>query len=355
MFLARAGIVGVNRTIVMSKLDIDKKETLFDQLVKVVKETLGGPGQKKGASDAGIVCEENVMWVGNKKYKLMKKKKNFKNRKDADGNFLKCFDCESEYHFAKDPDCKKLKTKDQKKKAKKKRKSSSSSSSGNSTDDSVNMVQELMITADEVSNFTWEARGAAALDSCCTSSVTGSAWLEMFKEDLDEEMMMKIKGPYKSDKMFGFGNNGQLPSLGRYKIPVVMAGWMTEIWVDLIDSDIPLLLSRKAMEKAKMKIDFSDRTVTAFGKTVPMQSTKSGHPILPIQPPSKDNLQQIFTVIKFDSASRTEQKQGMRRIHRQFGHIPKAAFLSFLKSTRVNWHPEMEKDLEEIMENSQAV
>ena len=98
-----------------------------------------------------------------------------------------------------------------------------------------------MITADEVSNFTWEARGAAALDSCCTSSVTGSAWLEMFKEDLDEEMMMKIKGPYKSDKMFGFGNNGQLPSLGRYKIPVVMAGWMTEIWVDLIDSDIPLL------------------------------------------------------------------------------------------------------------------
>ena len=99
--------------------------------------------------------------------------------------------------------------------------------------------------------------------------------------------------------------------------------------MDLIDSDIPLLLSRKAMEKAKMKIDFSDRTVTAFGKTVPMQSAKSGHSILPIQPPSKDNLQQKFAVIKFDSASRTEQKQGMRRIHRQFGHIPKAAFLSW--------------------------
>jgi hypothetical protein len=54
MFLARAGIVGVNRTIVMSKLDIDKQETLFDQLGKIVKETLGGPGQKAGASEAGI-------------------------------------------------------------------------------------------------------------------------------------------------------------------------------------------------------------------------------------------------------------------------------------------------------------
>ena len=197
------------------------------------------------------------------------------------------------------------------------------------------MIQEIMITADEVSNFTWEARGAAALDSCCTSSVTGKAWLDMYREDLDGEMAKKIKGPFKSAKMFGFGNNGQLPSLGKYYIPVVMAGWSTKLSVDLIDSDIPLLLSRKAMEKAKIKIDFSERTVTAFGKTVPMQSTKSGHPILPIQPPTKDSLEQIFAVIKFDSASRAEQKQGLRRIHRQFGHIPKAAFLSFLKSTRV--------------------
>ena len=350
MFLARAGIVGVNRTIVMSKLDIDKKETLFDQLGKVVKETLGGPGQKAGTSEAVIKCEENVLWVGDKKFKLVKKRrKKVKNKKDNDGKTMKCFDCESEYHFAKDPDCKKVKGGGgkEKKEAKKKRRSSSSSSS----EESVNMIQEIMVTADEVSNFTWEARGAAALDSCCTSSVTGKAWLDMFKEDLDEDIKKQIKGPYRSDKVFGFGNNGQLESLGKYYIPVVMAGWKTNISVDLIDSDIPLLLSRKAMEKAKMKIDFAERTVTAFGRTVPMQSTQSGHPILPIQPQTRDSLEQIFAVIKFDSASRSEQRKGMRRIHRQFGHIPKSAFLSFLRSTRVKWHPEMEQDLEEIMEN----
>ena len=169
------------------------------------------------------------------------------------------------------------------------------------------MIQEIMITADEVSSFTWEARGAAALDSCCTSSVTGKAWLDMYMEDLDDDVRKEIKGPFRSDTVFGFGKNGRLESLGKYRIPVVMAGWKTSISVDLIDSDIPLLLSRRAMEKAKMKIDFSERTVTAFGKTVAMQSTQSGHPILPIQPQTKDSLEQIFAVIKFDSASRAEE------------------------------------------------
>ena len=63
MLIARAGIVGVNRTIVMLKLDFDKPGTLFYQMCKVVKETQGGPGQKRGASEVGTSCEENVMWV----------------------------------------------------------------------------------------------------------------------------------------------------------------------------------------------------------------------------------------------------------------------------------------------------
>ena len=246
MFLTRVGIVGVNRTIVMSKLDIEKKETLFDQLGKIVKETLGGPGQNTGTSEAGIKLDENVLWVGDKKFKRVDRIENVKNRKDRDGKTMKCFDCDSEYHFVGDPDCKKVKSGGgkEKKKAKKKRKSSSSSSSSG---ESVNMIQEIMITADEVSSFTWEARGAAALDSCCTSSVTGKAWLDMYREDLDEDVRKEIKGPFRSDTVFGFGNNGRLESLGKYRIPVVMAGWKTSISVDLIDSDIPLLLSRRAM------------------------------------------------------------------------------------------------------------
>ena len=76
-------------------------------------------GQKIGASEVGIRCEENVMWVGDKKYKLVKKrKKKVKNRKDADGKTLKCFDCDSEFHFARDPDCKKVKSGDGKERKK---------------------------------------------------------------------------------------------------------------------------------------------------------------------------------------------------------------------------------------------
>ena len=57
--------------------------------------------------------------------------------------------------------------------------------------------QEYLLAKGEVRAFTWEARrGAAALNSCCTASVCGQKWMNMFLEELEEENMDKVEGPF---------------------------------------------------------------------------------------------------------------------------------------------------------------
>ena len=65
-------------------------------------------------------------------------------------------------------------------------------------------------------------------------------------------------------KVFKFGNNGKLSSRGKYFLPPNLAGKSIILGVYVIDSDVPLLLSKKAMKKAGMKIDLKDDTVTVL-------------------------------------------------------------------------------------------
>ena len=184
-------------------------------------------------------------------------KKKVKNKKGADGKVLTCFTCKSEYHFS--PDCPKAKAEGEKPKRGEKRKikkqDSSSEESGSNEDMLLVEEQEYLLAAGEVRAFTWEARGTAALDSCCTASVCGQEWMNMFLEELEEKNMDKVEGPFDSQKSFGFGNNAKLKSERYYIIPVEMAGRMKRMKVEVIKSDIPLLMSRKAKEKAGIILD----------------------------------------------------------------------------------------------------
>ena len=109
-----------------------------------------------------------------------------------------------------------------------------------------------------------------------------------------------MEGPQPSDKVFSFGNNRQLKSLGRYKIPGKIHGRDIAVMLDVKASDIPLLLSKSAMKTAGIKIDFGRDEIEAFDMRVPLSSTESGHLILRLQQlPEEDKrtgktIQEIF-------------------------------------------------------------
>ena len=120
--------------------------------------------------------------------------------------------------------------------------------------------------------------------------------------------------------------------------------------VEVISSDIPLLMSIKTMEKAGIILDFKDKKITVFGKTIPMLQTCSGHSVIRVQPICNESLEEALMAVNFETGTRKEQKKGMTKLHRQFGHMPADRFVGFLKSTDVKWHPEIEPDLRDIME-----
>ena len=98
----------------------------------------------------------------------------------------------------------------------------------------------MLFTEDarELSEFTREALNCAALDTCCSSSVAGKVWLDFYLESLDEDRRGEVRGPYPSNKVFKFGNNGRLPSMGSYKIPVTLAKKEVTLELDVVESVI---------------------------------------------------------------------------------------------------------------------
>ena len=86
----------------------------------------------------------------------------------------------------------------------------------------------------------------------------------------------------KGQRVFKFGGGTCLQSKGEYSLPVVIAGKEATINTDVVESDIPLLLSRTAMKKAAVKMDLENDTATIMGKEVALNLTTSGHYCIPI-------------------------------------------------------------------------
>ena len=98
---------------------------------------------------------------------------------------------------------------------------------------------------------------------------------------------------------YKFGNGNKLKLL--YTVPLLHATAVTEVSIITdVDSDLPLLLSKDAMERARMCLNFKNDSVTIFGRKVPMKCMSSGHYHIPILRPLLDSgkFNQIFFINK---------------------------------------------------------
>ena len=89
-------------------------------------------------------------------------------------------------------------------------------------------------------------------------------------------------------KTYKFGDGNTLKSIHSVVLLCIITGMKISISIDVVDSDIPLLLSKNAMKRAKTRINFENDTVTMLGRKVPMQCTSSGHHHILISRPLPD-------------------------------------------------------------------
>ena len=123
-------------------------------------------------------------------------------------------------------------------------------------------------------------------------------------------------------RTFKFGNGNKLNSLYKVILPCVIADTEVSIITDVVNSDIPLLLSKDAMKRAGTCLNFEDDTVTMLKKKIPLSCTSSGHYYVPITKPlpDKHKFKHILFIKEISSKNTAEKKLKLQKLHRQFSH-----------------------------------
>ena len=71
-------------------------------------------------------------------------------------------------------------------------------------------LSENFLSENRLSRFRDEAKYCAALDTCCSQTVSGKQWFNAYKAKIPNELQKYVKGPFESHQYFRFGDNKML-------------------------------------------------------------------------------------------------------------------------------------------------
>ena len=213
------------------------------------------------------------------------------------------------------------------------------------------------IKGPELSRFTNEALNCAALDTCCSQTVAGYQWLQYYLRSLPKDLREAAIGPQETDKQFRFGNNQLLTSKEKWELPVFLGDRQTFITVYIIPSDIPMLMSKSDLQANDAILYMKEDKAKINGKMVDLSTTTAGHYIVNLLEDkemhdifiTEDMFDEIFAVVDLKSADEATQLKTLRKLHAQFGHRPKQAFIDLLKHANA-WMPSFSKMLDKIID-----
>ena len=194
--------------------------------------------------------------------------------------------------------------------------------------------------------LTREARNSAVLDSGCTSTVAGKLWIDCYLQSLSNDKLSRVVRE-KSNKIFKFGNGETKQFIETITIPCVLAGKYIFIKTDVVDSDIPLLLSKDAMKQVQIKLDLISDTAEVFGTTIMLNSTTSGHYYcLPFKETIIDIDECYFNIDNND----VNKYKVLKKIHSQFAHPTKVKLKKLMEDANI-WGDEYNTIADQIYES----
>ena len=130
-----------------------------------------------------------------------------------------------------------------------------------------------------------------------------------------------------------FGEGEAQKSHGSVVIPMSIAGQNLFLTTEVVDTEIPCLLSHQAMEDVGMIIDMRKRSVAFKGENVPLLKTKTGHAAIEFnnfQMRDKDEFYAMVTLPEKDKVSYNYQQ--LKKIHDNLGHPSKPVMEKMLDS-----------------------
>ena len=233
---------------------------------------------------------------------------------DRQGRRTKCAICSSVFHWVKDCPHKDVKYVEE------------------DQEDECNLV---MFT-NETQIFMTEAFGTAILDTVCTRTVYGAKWLFDYVETLNEEEKDNIV-EQRSERIFRFGDGSKVKALKNVVIPAVIGDKQCTISTDVVDLELPLLLSKESLKKANAILNLNDDEAILFGQKVKLEQTSSGHYCINLrsQSISRQVIDNPSALVVLEEMSSKDKSVAVKKLHRQFGHASEQKLKDLLKKANV--------------------
>ena len=263
------------------------------------------------------------------------------NRRDPDtGFYTKCSTCKSVMHYFKD--CP--------------HKSMSNSAITMAVEEILEEVPDIMsINNDEdIVYLMGQTVNKAILDTGATTTVCGEDWLKLYEESLTKEEVQELDYQ-KEEKFFRFGDGKVVKSTDSVTLSTNICGIPARIKSHIVHCKIPLLISRAAMKKVKLKIDFGIDEISIGDATQKLFTTANGHITIDIGRSeenmststcrNQNNVIQEVMLTTDDSPTKTAT-----HLHKYFGHASGQKIGSVIKDSDLEKKEEVLKELKKLDE-----
>ena len=187
--------------------------------------------------------------------------------------------------------------------------------------------------------FLGETLGMAVVDSGCAKTVCGHLWFKAYYDTLSVHDRKLIEN-HDSDNRFRFGDGETYCSMKSVTLPFYIEGERHFLNSDIVNCDVPLLLSRESLERAGAVINFQRGELLFLGKIIPAVITKSGHYCLPLTRDlslSNKHTSNVLFNFKFDeNLSSDDLTKQVNKLHRQFAHPTADRLIKLLKTAHID-------------------
>ena len=185
-----------------------------------------------------------------------------------------------------------------------------------------------------------ETWSSGLLDCGASKTVCGCHWLREYIDTLSDSDQSSVCF-YNCETFYRFGDGVRVQAKQTAKIPAYIGDKRVFIVTDVVEKDLPLLLSKAFMKRAKVILDMDNDTLTLkpTGDIINLQTTHSGHYILPLSKP----VQLISTLKESDAVILTLRNdltdlEIALKLHRQFAHPTVSKLQQLVKQAGKPWN-----------------
>ena len=207
----------------------------------------------------------------------------------------------------------------------------------------------------KLKNLVSDTLDSAVLDSAASKTAAGKIWVEDYISKLGQEERNNLN-KRTSHSVYKFGDGETVSASYAITIPAQIGERKVKINLDVLNKDIPCLLSKASMKEIDTKLDFMNDEVTMLNQKIPLFTSRSGHYCIPltkkkraiIEHSSENNPKSNITLVVSNHLTAKEVAQ---KLHVQFSHPSPNRLASLVESANPKNAKAILKEIKSVSKN----